>query len=93
MNNPESIKIINRFYQAIDTIVSMKLIRGKKTFTDRYNIDRRRFILVSRTPESDSFQLVWITYLVKDFGVSAQWIMTGNGEMFVADKFNKESQK
>lgn len=91
MNNPESIQIINRFYKALDTIVSMKLIRGKKTFTDRYNIDRRRFIYVSRNPESDAFQLVWITYIVRDFGVSSQWILTGNGEMFVADKFIKAS--
>jgi hypothetical protein len=89
MNNPESVKIINRFYQAIDMIVSLKIIRGKKTFTDKYNIDRRRFISVSRNPESDSFQLIWITYLVKDFGVSSQWILTGNGEMFVAEKITK----
>jgi len=89
MNNPESVKIINRFYQAIDMIVSLKIIRGKKTFTDKYNIDRRRFISVSRNPESDAFQLIWITYLVKDFGVSSQWILTGNGEMFVAEKIIK----
>lgn len=87
MNNPESVQIINRFYKAIDTLVATKVIRGKQTFTNMYNIDRRRFVAVSRNPESDAFQLVWITYIVKDFGVSAQWVMTGNGEMFVADKF------
>lgn len=83
MNNPESIQIIKRFYQALDVVVASKRIRGKKTFTDMHNINRRNFIQVSKVPESDMFQLVWITYLVKDFGVSSQWIITGNGEMFV----------
>ncbi len=89
MNNPESVQIINRFYKAIDTLVATKVIRGKQTFTNKYDIDRRRFVAVSRKPESDAFQLIWITYIVKDFGVSAQWVMTGNGEMFVSDKFTK----
>jgi hypothetical protein len=83
MNNPESIKIINRFYEVIDVLKQTKQIRGVKTFTDTYNINRWNFITVSKNPESDMFQLIWISYLVKDFNVSAEWIMTGKGNMFV----------
>jgi len=82
MNNPESIAIIKRFYEAIDMLIAGKVIRGKQTFTKKYDINRRNFATVQRKPESDMFQLVWISYLVTDFGISAEWIMTGRGPMF-----------
>jgi len=84
MNNPESIAIINRFYEAMDMLIAVKIIRGKKTFTDKYGINRWNFNTVRQKPESDMFQLVWIAYIISDFGISAEWIMTGKGEMFSA---------
>jgi len=84
MNNFESIAIINRFYEAIDMLIESKNIRGIKTFTDRYNINRWNFNTVRQKPESDMFQLVWISHIVCDFGVSAEWIMTGKGDMFAS---------
>jgi len=84
MNNPESIGIIKRFYEAMDMLIAGKIIRGKKTFTDRYGINRWNFNTVRQKPESDMFQLVWIAYIVSDFGISAEWIMTGKGGMFAA---------
>jgi hypothetical protein len=85
MNNPESIEIIRRFYEAIDWLIANKVIRGKQTFTNRYNINRWNFNTVRQKPESDMFQLVWISHLIKDFGVSAEWIMTGKGCMFATE--------
>ena len=82
MNNPDSIIVIQRFYQALDTIIAHKAIRGVQTFTKEYKINRWNFSTVRKKPESDMFQLSWITYLVRDFGVSARWIMTGLGDMF-----------
>lgn len=83
MNNPESIKIIERFFQVIDLLVESKQIRGVKTFTDRYDINRRNFYAVKKNHQRDIFQLAWLAYLINDFGVSSQWLMTGNGAMFV----------
>ena len=83
MNNPESIKIIERFYQALDQVIASKLIRGKKTFCDRHGIDRWNLNTVRKKPESDMFQLSWISALCNDFGISVEWIMTGKGGMFV----------
>jgi aromatic ring-cleaving dioxygenase len=83
MNNPESIKIIERFYQALDQVIANKLIRGKKTFCDRHGIDRWNLNTVRKKPESDMFQMSWISDLCNDFGISVEWIMTGRGGMFV----------
>jgi len=85
MNNPESIAIINRFYEAIDMLIASRVIRGKQSFTSQYGINRWNFNTVRQKPESDMFQLIWISHLISDFGVSAEWIMTGKGGMFAAE--------
>jgi len=82
MNNPESIKVINRFYEALDVLVELKLIRGKKTFCDLYDINRRNLWFVKKDPQSNMFQISWLVHLTRDFGVSAEWILMGKGEMF-----------
>jgi len=84
MNNSESIEVIKRFYEAIDMLIASKNIRGVQTFTTHYKINRWNFNTVRQKPESDMFQLVWISHLVSDFGISAEWIMTGKGGMFSA---------
>jgi hypothetical protein len=82
MNNPESIKIINRFFEALDMLIASRELRGAQTFTKKYGINTWNFKTVRKNPESDMFQLVWISYLVNDYGVSAEWLMTGKGGMF-----------
>lgn len=86
MNTPESIQIINRFYQAIGELVAMKRIRGKKTFADLYGINHGNFARVSTNPQSDMFQISWLSYIVKDFNVSPEWLLTGRGKMFKTAK-------
>ena len=82
MNTAESIHIIKRMYQALDKVIELREIRGVATFTREHNINRWNFITVRKNPESDMFQVAWLTHLVNDFGVSANWLLTGRGEMF-----------
>lgn len=86
MNNPESIPVIRRFYEAIDTLIVKKEIRGVQTFTRQYHINRWNFSTVRKNPESDMFQLSWLSYIVNDYGVSAEWLLTGRGKMFKGNK-------
>ena len=82
MQNLEGVQIIERFFLAIYDLKARRVIRGKKTFTDRYGIDRWNFNKCEADKSRDIFKLAWLAYLINDFGVSSEWLMTGRGDMY-----------
>lgn len=86
MNTPDSQKIIQRFFDAIYFLKAEKRIRGKATFTREYGIDRWNFNKLEKNPSSDIFQPAWLTYLVRDYGISARWLLTGKGDIMSKTK-------
>lgn len=86
MQTEESQAVVRRFFQALYLLKDRKVIRGKQTFTARYGINRWNFNTLEKQPERDMFQAAWLTYLVRDYGVSARWLLTGDGEPIVPNK-------
>lgn len=86
MQTTESQAVIRRFFEAIYALKARKEIRGKQTFTNQYNINRWNFNTLEKDMSRDIFQTSWLTYLVRDYGVSAQWLLTGLGDMFQKQK-------
>ena len=82
MNTVISKQIMERFYSALDAIIAMKKIRGVNTYCRLNNIDRRNFIAQRKDLERGWFQLSWLYPMVKEYGVSAKWLLTGFGRMF-----------
>jgi hypothetical protein len=37
----------------------------------------------------DIFQTAWLAYLIINYGISAEWLLTGQGGMFVKEKENR----
>lgn len=79
MQTEESQVIVRRFFEALNILKENKAIRGKKTFTDRYGINRWNLNTLEKEPERDIFQVSWLNYLVRDYGISAEWLLTGRG--------------
>lgn len=81
MQTEDSQKIVNRFFEALHFLIASKVIRGKQTFTRLHNINRWNMNTVEKNPQSDMFQISWLTYLIEDYGISALWLLTGRGDM------------
>ncbi len=82
MQTLDSQIIVKRFFTALQALKERKVIRGKQTFTTRYGINRWNMNTLEKEPERDMFQTAWLGYLVQDYGVSAVWLLTGEGEIF-----------
>ena len=90
MQTEESQKVTKRFLKALDKLKANKIIRGKKTFMDKYEINPRNFWQLEQNTEKDILQLSWLSHIVEDFGISAKWLLTGKGKMFETPKQKKK---
>ncbi len=81
MQTEDSQQIIRRFFEAIYYLKQEGEIKGKKTFTDEFGINRWNFNSLEKDMSRDIFQPAWLTYLVNKYEVSATWLLTGRGEI------------
>lgn len=97
MNEPqECLDITRRFFEALDMIKEQKRIRGLQTFTREYG--ENYWNVHTAKKEGLRIKQEWLTYLVRDYDVSAKWLLTGRGRMFSKkiiprSKFKRESPK
>jgi len=78
----EGIEITNRFFEAIEELVRRGSIRGLQTFTSRYNLNYWNITTIKKAPDSHVLKPECLCYLVRDYGVSAEWLLTGKGHIF-----------
>jgi len=80
MNTPDSQKIIIRFYEAIDELIKEGRLKNFASFIRRYDLSQTNFYKSKGQPERDIFQPAWLSYVVNDYGVSANWLLSGTGK-------------
>lgn len=78
----EDVAITRRFFGALDILKEEKRIRGLQTFTKTYGLNYWNMTTIKNEPEKRFLKPGCLTYLVRDFGVSAKWLLTGDGDVF-----------
>lgn len=86
MQTEDSQVIIERFFQALYYLKAEGKIRGKQTFTREHKINRWNLNTLEKDKSRDIFQTAWLGYLVHDYGVSARWLLTGQGNIIARGK-------
>ena len=81
MQNEKSRLINKRFFEAFDVLIASRAIKSKSGFCRDQNIDRRNFDRLRVEPERE-FQTSFLSILVSDYNISAEWLLLGRGGMF-----------
>ncbi len=86
--NPRAINIQRRFFEALELLIVEKKLSGLKVFCDDNNLNRTKYSRIKNTlnkPLDEStykmIDLDALAALSSDFGVSAEWLLLGRGEM------------
>lgn len=82
---PEGVAITKRFFLALETLQMQKKIRGLRTFTERYGLNYWNVNTLKAEPEKRLLKTEYLTYLVRDYGVSPEWLIMGTGPMFKSE--------
>ena len=75
--------ISDRFFFAIEELKRRKVIRGLQTFTRKHNLNYGNFNTLKNNRERRGLKTEHLAFLAQDYGVSCEWLLLGNGEMFV----------
>lgn len=86
MQTNDSQKVIIRFFKAIYYLKNQRIIRGKNTFTENFGINRWNMNSLEKDMSRDIFQVAWLTYIVTEYNVSAEWLLTGKGSILTNRK-------
>ena len=84
--SPDGVAITKRFFLAIDVLITQKKLRGLNTFTKRHDINYWNLNTLKKDPEIRVLKPECLAYLVQDFGISAEWLLTGVGNIMKESK-------
>ena len=78
-NSSEAIAITKRFFLAIDYLIVQRKMRGLRSFATKYNLNYWNLCTLRKEPERRVLKAEYIAYIVRDFGVSSDYILFGTG--------------
>jgi hypothetical protein len=87
---PKAKEIQARFFQAIDMLIESGKIKSLQSFCTDYGLHRPKYSNIRSYSKDESklgtgykfIDIDALAYLVGDFGVSSDWLLTGKGGMF-----------
>ena len=77
-----TLQINGRFFEAVDMLKRKRLLGGLNGFAKKYNVVIGNLYTI-KTQRRGAIKAEYLHYLVRDFGVSATWLLMGAGNMFI----------
>lgn len=87
MQSEASKEVVNRFFETLDHMVEAGKLSSLFAFCRDHKINRWNFNTLKKEHERDIMQLEWLTILVKKYGVSADYLLTGEGKRYSKEIF------
>ena len=81
MQTDNAQKVMERFYSTLDRLIAFQAVNSIYDFCKRYDIPRDHYYGQRSDRTKSKFKPYWLSYLVRDFGISGTWLLTGEGEM------------
>ena len=81
--NDTELAIADRFFFAIEELSRRKVIRGLQTFTRRFDINYGNMNTLKNHRDRWALKTEYLAFLAQAYGVSCEWLLLGNGDMFV----------
>lgn len=94
---PQAYDVQKRFFEALEILIESGKIRGLQTFCVEYGLHRPKYSNLRTYMKDNSkpgtgykfIDLDALSYIVQDYKVSADWLLTGKGGMFQKIRGNK----
>lgn len=77
--------ITDRFFYALEVLQDYKVIRGLQTFTKRNGLNYGNMNVLKNHRTTHGLKPEHLAMLAQDYGVSCEWLLLGNGDMFTRD--------
>lgn len=79
--NQMTLDVMQRFFQALDSLIEDKTIRGLQTYCRLYGIDKRHLYAQKKDIGRGYFEVYWLMPLIQEYKVSSDWLLFGKGRM------------
>lgn len=76
------VDITDRFFTAIAVLSDLKYFRGVKGFCDDNKLNRTILVVLKGNPQNHILKPELINLLCEKYGISAEWLIRGEGEIF-----------
>lgn len=89
VSSPDAYNIQRRFFEALDLLIETGRIKSLQAFCNEYELHRPKYSNIRTAINEPSkpgtgykfIDIDALAYLVRDYGVSSEWLLEGKGSM------------